>query len=164
DLTLARFGLRQRWQTKRGLPGRERIIDWITLDVQATLFPDAERDNFNEDLGLLDYDFSWHIGDRLTILSDGYADLFPDGLKTASVGAVLTRPELGSLFVGYRIIDGPIQSSIVNAAVNYRMSEKWILTAGSSFDLEAAGNIGQTVSVTRIGESFLVNFGFNYDE
>ncbi len=164
DLTLAKFGVRQRWQTKRGLPGRERIIDWITLDVQATLFPDAARDNFNEDIGLIDYDFSWHIGDRLTILSDGYADLFEDGLQTVSVGGLSSRPELGSLYVGYRQIQGPFKSSIVNAFVNYRLSEKWVLTAGSSFDLEDAGNIGQTVSVTRIGESLLVRMGFNYDE
>ena len=163
DLTLARFGIRQRWQTKRGLPGRERIIDWITFDVQATFFPDAERDNFGEDIGLIDYDFSWHIGDRFTIVSDGYADLFPEGLQTASVGGIITRPELGNLYVGYRMIDGPIQSSLVNAAVTYRMSEKWIMTAGSSFDLDAVGNIGQSLNVTRIGESFLVRLGFNYD-
>lgn len=163
DLTLARFGIRQRWQTKRGLPGRERIIDWITFDVQATFFPDAERDNFGEDIGLIDYDFSWHIGDRFTIVSDGYADLFPEGLQTASVGGIITRPELGNLYVGYRMIDGPIQSSLVSAAVTYRMSEKWILTAGSSYDLDSVGNIGQSLNVTRIGESFLVRMGFNYD-
>jgi hypothetical protein len=163
DLMIARFGVRQRWQTKRGLPGRERIVDWITLDVQASYFPNAERDNFGEDIGLIDYDFSWHVGDRFTILSDGYADLFPEGLQTASVGGVLTRPELGNLYLGYRVIDGPFKSNLITAAVNYRMSEKWILTAGSSYDLDTAGNIGQTVNVTRIGESFLVRFGFNYD-
>jgi hypothetical protein len=164
DLMLARFGIRQRWQTKRGLPGRERIIDWVTLDVQATLFPDAERDNFGEDIGLIDYDFKWHIGDRLTLLSDGYADLFPEGLRTASIGGVMSRPELGNLYIGYRAIDGPFRSSLINAAINYRMSEKWILTGATSFDLESTGNIGQTVSVTRIGESLLLRFGFNYDE
>jgi hypothetical protein len=34
--------------------------------------------------GLLNYDFRWHVGDRLTLLSDGFADLFPDGLRTFS--------------------------------------------------------------------------------
>lgn len=163
DLTLARFGIRQRWQTKRGLPGRERIVDYVTFDMQATLFPDAMRDNFNEDIGLINYDFSWHLGDRFTVLSDGYADLFPQGLQTASIGLMTTRPELGSFFVGYRAIDGPFQSSIINASATYRMSEKWILTAGSSVDLKSAGNIGQSLAVTRIGESFLVQGGFNYD-
>jgi hypothetical protein len=164
DLMIARFGVRQRWQTKRGLPGRERIIDWITLDMQASLFPDAERDNFNEDIGLVDYDFRWHLGDRLSVLSDGYADLFPEGLQTVSIGGVLSRPEAGSLYIGYRAIDGPIKSRIVNAFLNYRLSEKWILNGGSSFDLDNTGNIGQSLSLIRIGESLLMQVGFNYDE
>jgi hypothetical protein len=164
DLMLARFGIRQRWQTKRGLPGRERIVDLVTLDVQATFFPDAQRDNFGQDWGLVDYDFKWHVGDRFTVLSDGYADFFDQGLKTASIGGILTRPELGSLYVGYRAIDGPyFKSSIVNASINYRMSEKWILTAGSSYDFENAGNIGQTAFITRVGESFLIKLGGNID-
>ena len=40
----------------------ERIIDWITLDSQITWFPDADRDNFGADFGMLDYDFNWYIG------------------------------------------------------------------------------------------------------
>ncbi|HTN77186.1 MAG TPA: organic solvent tolerance protein OstA, partial [Pirellulaceae bacterium] len=164
DLTMARLGIHQRWQTKRGLPGRERIIDWITLDVQGSFFPEAQRDDFGQDWGLVNYDFSWHVGDRLTLLSDGYADFFPDGLQTVSVGAVSSRPGIGSLYVGYRQIEGAFQGQIVNAFLTYRMSEKWMLGAGSSFDLGNAGNIGQTVNVTRIGESFLIRVGLNYDE
>ncbi len=34
-----RVGLDQRWQTKRGLAGRERITDLIEFDVNAIIFP-----------------------------------------------------------------------------------------------------------------------------
>ena len=81
DLMEVRLGLNQRWQTKRGLPGQQRIIDWIVLDVGAVLFPDSDRDNFGEALGLVDYDFRWHVGDRLTLLSDGFYDVFDQGLR-----------------------------------------------------------------------------------
>jgi hypothetical protein len=43
------------------------------------------------------------------------------------------------------------------------MSEKWIATAGASWDLGPTGNIGQNVAVTRVGESFLIRFGVNFD-
>ena len=33
DLTKLKLGVRQRWQTKRGLPGRERIVDLLQLDL-----------------------------------------------------------------------------------------------------------------------------------
>lgn len=163
DLTVARLGLRQRWQTKRGLPGRERIIDWIVFDVEGSFFPDASRDNFGANVGQLDYNFRWHVGDRVTLLSDGYFDTFGGGLRTASVGGLITRPEIGDVYVGFRTIEGPISSSVLTATVSYRMSQKWIATAGSSYDFGNTGNIGQTVAFTRIGESFLVRIGFNLD-
>ena len=39
DLLVSRMGVHQRWQTKRGPPGNERIIDWIVLDVEGSVFP-----------------------------------------------------------------------------------------------------------------------------
>ncbi len=163
DMTQVRFGVDQRWQTKRGLAGQERIIDWITLDVEAVFFPDPERDNFGENFGMFDYEFRWHIGDRLTLLSDGYADFFSQGLRQVTVGGIINRPENGSLFLGFRSTEGPISSNVLVAAANYRLSEKWIANAGTSIDFSSTGNIGQNVGLVRIGESFLMNFGFNYD-
>ncbi|MCA9203926.1 MAG: LPS-assembly protein LptD, partial [Planctomycetales bacterium] len=82
DLTIARLGIEQRWQTKRGLPGAQRVVDVVSLDLEASIFPEADRDNFGEYVGLANYDFRWHIGDRFTVLSDGLVDFFPEGLRT----------------------------------------------------------------------------------
>ncbi|MFO0869278.1 MAG: organic solvent tolerance protein OstA [Pirellulales bacterium] len=171
DLAMARLGLYQRWQTKRGLPGQQRIIDWIVFDTQVALFPDPDRDNFGQIVGQAEYDFRWHIGDRLTLLSDGYFDFFTDGLQTMSIGGLIGRPEQGSLYIGFRTIEGPrpvgaltpLDSDVLSAYVNYRMSEKWIFSGGGTYDFGPAGNIGQSVRLTRVGESFLVQVGFNYD-
>jgi lipopolysaccharide export system protein LptA len=163
DLTVAKFGIRQRWQTKRGLPGQERIIDWITLDAETALFPDGNRDNFGADWGLMDYDFQWHIGDRLSLVSDGYFDFFSQGLRTASVGMHMSRPEVGNFYLGYRSIEGPISSNIVMASVVYRMSDKWGVRAGTAVDFGSTGTIGQSLSLVYIGESFLWRFGINAD-
>ena len=164
DQLQARFGIEQRWQTKRGLPGQQRIVDWMVLDVEGTLFGDPNRDNFGQQLGLLDYQFRWHVGDRVTVLSDGFADFFGSGLRTVSLGAVMSRPGHSTTYVGYRSIEGPFSSNIINAALTYRMSEKWIAQAGTSFDLGRTGNIGQSLGLIRIGESALVRVGFNFDE
>ncbi|HEY6563587.1 MAG TPA: organic solvent tolerance protein OstA, partial [Pirellulaceae bacterium] len=100
DLMLLRLGARQRWQTKRGIPGRYRIVDWMTLDLGASLFPEADRDNFGSAAGLLNYDWRWHLGDRFTLTSDGFADVFSDGLRTVTLGGYTSRPERGSLYLG----------------------------------------------------------------
>jgi hypothetical protein len=163
DLMALRMGVRQRWQTKRGPAGNQHIVDWLTLDMNATYFPDADRDNFGQDLGLLDYDLRWHLGDRFTVLSDGFADVFGDGLKTFSGGVVLNRPTLGNAYLGVRSITGPVTANVLMSSFSYRMSEKWILSTGASFDFENTGNIGQTLNVTRIGESFNMTVGANVD-
>lgn len=159
----ARVGLLQRWQTKRGLPGRERIVDLVHLDVSATIFPRPGKDNFGENVGGMNYNFRYHVGDRLTLLSDGYADVFSRGLKTVSAGASMSRPGAGDLYVGMLSIEGPISASILNGYVNYRLNEKWIVSGGAAFDFARTGRIGQTLQVTRVGESALVRVGMNVD-
>jgi hypothetical protein len=163
DLAVIKLGMRHRWQTRRGAPGKQRVVDWITLDSKMSLFPDADRDNFGAEAGLFDYDFRWHIGDRVSLLSDGFADFFGQGLRTVSVGAYAERPEIGSVYVGVRSIEGPISSNILSAAAVYRLSDTWGVKAGAQIDFGETGTIGNRLGVVYIGESFLWEVGFNYD-
>jgi len=159
----ARFGIDQRWQTKRGLPGRERIVDLVSLDFDMIYFPRAERDNFGEDVGGFNYAFRYHVGDRLTLLSDGYADVFSDGLKSISLGANISRPGRGDGYLGVLSIEGPVSATILNGYVNYRLNEKWIVSSGAAYDLGDTGSIGQSLALTRVGETALIRMGVNVD-
>jgi hypothetical protein len=163
DMCMFRLGMRNRWQTKRGLMGREHIVDWITFDTGITLFPDSMRDNFGQSAGMFDYNFRWHVGDRLAILSDGQFDFFDDGQQLVRIGALLNKSPRGNLYVGLQELNGPFSSSILSASFNYRMSEKWITSLGASYDFADDRNIGQNFSITRIGESFLVRLGMTVD-
>ena len=132
-LLAARLGIHQRWQTKRGLPGQQRVVDWIVLDVDGTVFPDDDRDNFGEYLGQLEYDFRWHVGDRVTVLSDGYADFFPDGLTSLSLGAAISRPQRGQLYGGV-VIDGrSLQQHVAGGSRQ--------LSAESEVDCRSVGDV-----------------------
>lgn len=163
DLNAVRFGARQRWQTKRGLPGQRRIQDWIALDTRAVYYPNADRDNFGADFGLLEYDFRWQAGDRTSVVSDGTFDFFDMGQKIWTVGGFLARPPRGNLYAGFRWFEGPFTAQVVSTSYNYWMSPKWVSSFGTSFDITGDGNIGQYLSITRIGESFLTSLGFNVD-
>ena len=48
DLFTVRLGADQRWQTKRGPLGNQHILDWMALSTDITLFPNPDRDNFEE--------------------------------------------------------------------------------------------------------------------
>jgi lipopolysaccharide export system protein LptA len=163
DLMEFRLGMNNRWQTKRGIAGQQRIIDWIVLDLNAVFFPNAARDNFHSGIGLVDYGFRWHVGDRLTLLSDGFYDGFDQGLRQLTGGFLISRPQYGSVYVGYRSTEGPITSEVLTGTISYRMSEKWIATAGATYDFHSTGVFGNQFNLTRVGESFLINVGFNYD-
>jgi hypothetical protein len=159
----SRFGIHQRLQTKRGVAGRERIADLVEFDVDAIYFGKPDRDNFGESIGGINYDFRYHIGDRVTLISDGYYDLFKNGLKATTVGSILSRPGRGELYFGLTSLEGPISSLLLTTSVNYRLNEKWLAIGGTSVDLGKTGNIGQSIGLTRIGESFLIRVGANVD-
>jgi hypothetical protein len=163
DLMQLRVGSRHRWQTKRGQPGQQRIVDLMTFDYGVNYFPKNDRDNFGKLAGLVNYDWRWHLGDRLTLMSDGYADLFSEGLRTFTFGGYISRPERGSLYMGFRSIEGPLSSNVLSGAVNYRMSEKWVGTAAGQYDFGQTGSIGQVLELTRIGESFLMTLSARVD-
>ena len=163
DLDEVRLGIHQRWQTKRGPADSPHIIDWIEFDTDVTLFPNANRDNFGETMGLLDYNFMWHVGDRLTVLSDGLFDFFNQGQNIVTMGMFLTRPPRGALYLGFRFLEGPIDSQVVAASYSYWMSPKWLTSAGMSLDLKNVQNFGPTFQLVRVGESLLIGLNMNYD-
>ena len=163
DQMQSRMGLHQRWQTKRGVPGRERIADVMEFDVDGIYFYNPDRDNFGQTVGGINYAFRYHIGDRVTLLSDGYYDLFESGLHATTIGGSISRPGRGDMYLGFTNLDGPMTSDLLTASFNYRMNDKWAAYGGTSYDFGPTGNHGQALGVTRIGESFLLRLGINYD-
>jgi hypothetical protein len=151
----------QRWQTKRGYPGQEHIVDWMTLDLSGSYFPKSVRDNFGESFGILSYDWTWNIGDRTALVSSGWYDPIQGGPRVFNVGAFLNRPDRTNFFIGYREID-PINSQAVTGAVNYVISPKYALSASATYDF---GNKVQSNSInfTRMGSDLQVTLGLGYN-
>ena len=162
DLHIVRFGVRQRLQTKRGIPGARRVIDWMVLDLGAALFPQADRDNFGETFGQLNYDYQWHVGDRTSILSDGWFDTFGNGPRVWNLGVWLERPPRGSIYVGYTSLE-PISSRVARASYDYYMSPKWVSSLSTSYDFGESRNLGQALVLTRIGADLIFRLGLTFN-
>ena len=162
DLMLCRLHFNQTWQTKRGPTNRRRIIDWITLDTGLNLYPKKEQ-NFDETIGLIDYNFRWHVGDRFTVLSSGLFDTFNSGQTIVRFGGMMQRPGRGNIYLGADRLEGPFHRTYLNGSVAYNLSEKWATNYSTSYDLNEGRFMGQNITLFRKGEVFVVKLGANYD-
>ncbi len=154
--------LRQRWQTKRGYPGQQHIVDWMTLDLSASWFPHPQRDNFGESFAFCEYDWVWNIGDRTALVSTGWVDPIEHGPRVYTIGAYLDRPDRTNYFLGYRQID-PLQSRAVTAAFSYVFSPKYAMTASAAYDFGTNESLSNTLVFTRMGSDLALSLGFTYN-
>ncbi|HYT91613.1 MAG TPA: hypothetical protein VEL76_23070 [Gemmataceae bacterium] len=147
----------QRLQTKRGYPGQEHVIDWMTLDLSGAYFPHPTRDNFGESFAFLKYDYKWHIGDRLTVVSDGWYEPLSHGTRTWMAGVEINRPDSTMFSFTYREID-PLLTRMVTAVVTYPFSYKYSVSLIASYDF--GNNIQMNgITLTRYGTDLQVNMG-----
>jgi hypothetical protein len=153
--------LRQRWQTKRGFPGQEHVVDWLTLDLSASFFPHPSQ-NFGSNVAFLEYDATWNVGDRTALVSSGWVDPIENGPRVFTIGAFLNRTDRTSFFLGYRLID-PIESRALTSAVTYVFSPKYAITASSTYDFGINQSLSNSLVITRIGSDLTMSLGFTYN-
>ena len=164
DQQVVRFRWRNRLQTKVGPPERRRIKDWMTLDLEAALFPNPDEDNFGEEIGLLGARYAWHLSDRTSFLANAQYDLFDNAPEIWNVALLSQRSQRGSVYVGYRQVKGAsLDSQILTASFSYRMSPKWVTSFGTAYDVAEENDLGQSLTITRIGGDFLIHLGAHYD-
>jgi hypothetical protein len=182
SLESVQMSLHQRLQTKRGPEGRRRVIDYMTLDLQSTYFPYAQRDNFGKPFGQNMYNWQWFLGDRTSIISYGWFEFWnlggqplfaatnaskhnnPFGLNVITSGISISRPPRGSMFLGYTVIDtGPLNTSALTTSINYWLSPKWYGAYSTVYDFGNAVLLGSMFSFTRIGADYLTTIGLTVD-
>src|SRR5262249_27600836 len=119
DISAVEFALRQRWQTKRGGPGRWRSADFFTLNVSADLFANQPDMRFRDPVDFrgqffstmpetslarnaVNADSQWRLSDTTTVLADFSENLDKFRIATASVGVAVQRDERLTYFIGQR--------------------------------------------------------------
>lgn len=154
--------VRQRLQTKRGYPGLEHTVDLLSLNVSASWFPQANRDNFGKQFAFLEYNGLWNVGDRVAVLSNGWFEPYQNGVRYYNIGGYLDRPDRTSYYLGYRQTD-PLNSKQVTFSVGYQFSRRYNVNMGTSYDFGMTQALTNTFSLTRTGSDMTVSIGFTYN-
>jgi hypothetical protein len=162
DMEYVRFGMRNRWQTKRGIAEAERTVDWITFDLFASYFPNESRDNYGHPFGLIDYEFRWQVGERTSILSQGVFDPFSGGARGVNIGLLVERTERLRFFFGYYRLD-PVGTNALVFSTSYIINPKYSVSWTSSYDFGPGKNLGQSFVITRTGSDIQVGLGLGWD-
>lgn len=180
DVTGAQLALRQRWETKRGGPGRWRSVDFFTLNVEANFFTHKPNDTFfgpSSFRGLffdslpeasiprnsLNADALWRVSDTTSILSDVQYNLDTKTLATASGGMAVQRGERLTYFIGQRYIQ-PLNSNITTFAANYELSTKYTVGFRQSFDFGLRREVSSDITFLRHFDRFYAALTLRYDE
>lgn len=161
DINVLQMDLRQRFQTKRGYPGMEHTVDFLTLDVSASYFPDARRDNFGHPFAFLEYATTWNLGDRTSLVANGWFEPYEGGSRYWNAGVYLNRTDRTNLYLGYRQTD-PLNSKAVNLTLGYQLSHRYYVAAGVSYDFGLSQALSNSLTLTRTGPDMTVSLGFTY--
>ncbi len=162
DIQVVQLDWRQRLQTQRGYDGQEHTVDWITLDLSASIFPEYNRDNFGHPIGFVEYYGTWAIGDRNGVTSAGWFDPFAFGTHYWNISSYFTRPDGTNFTISYRQLD-PIGSKVVQGSIAYNFSPKYRITYTTSYDFGLGLGLTQNLAVVRTGTDLTFSFGFSYN-
>ncbi len=180
DVSAVQIALHQRWQTKRGGPGRWRSVDVFALNLEGNFFankPDDPVLNPSNFRGLffsslpeasvprnsVNADATWRVTDTTVVLADAQMNLDKSELATASIGLAAQRLDRTTFYVGTRYIE-ELKTNITTLALDYQINEKYLLSMAQSFDFGRSENVSYNFGITRKFDRFFFQLQFVYDQ
>ena len=84
-------------------------------------------------------------------------------LATASIGVAIQRDQRLSYFIGTRYI-ADLDSNIITLEANYKLDNKYSISASQSFDLAQAKDVYYNFSLTRNFDTLAMTVSFYFDQ
>jgi len=169
------LGVRQRWQTKRGGPGRWRTVDWIVWDVEAGFFshPRPTDDTHGDYIfarpedsissNFLGTDVTWRVSESTAILYTADYDLNAGHMGVQSASINVERDPRLAYFFGWRYIHNT-QNNLIGFGANYKLNEKYTFAFREFYDIELDRNYSTEISLIRRWPRWYTGVTFDIDE
>jgi hypothetical protein len=173
--TLARFGLRNTWQTQRGGPGRWRSVDVLILDADVVINSnDANiesptpqyfdyRPEYSQFGDHVQTSLIWQVSDTLSLAGEATYDMEEDTVARSSIGAEMSHSPLLRTFVEYRSIDAS-ENELLDVGWDYQITKKYRLRLGPQWDFQENDFRAVRATVVRRFPDFNVIVQVKHDE
>ncbi len=167
-------GLRQRWQTKRGGPGKWRIVDLLTFDLEMGAFQDDRTSEYTHGdtfmsrpensitANYINGNLAYRLSDTTSFLWDFNWDLDEGELDVTNVSIAVERMPRLSYFVGWRYIR-ETDSNLFGLGANYRLNEKHTLAFRGFYDIDVGQMADWNVTVVRKLPRWYLAVSVGYD-
>ena len=186
DIRAVQVALRQRFQTRRGAPGRKRSVDVFAVNVEANFFGNEPPEVVGQSTlgpvtaegfrGLyfqgepeaslardgVNGDALWRISDTTALVGDASYNLAEEDLATIAAGVIVSRGDRLSYSLGGRYVN-PLDLTLAVGSVNYNLSTRYNLAASASYDFQEYDVRNTTVFITRRFDRFAFNVGLYLD-
>lgn len=169
------LGIHNRFQTKRGVPGKEIPVDFVDFDLAFNFFPGNAGLNRKRD-DYINLDLRIKLSDKITFLSErNEFNLGKGSVDIVNLGIRYNNLPKWNFFIGSRYIDD-ISSSIRIETVHY-LNEKWHMRLSESYDFKSrqtdssglverqeSQNLNTTLVFTRFSHDWIANVTFVINE
>jgi hypothetical protein len=172
----ASFGVYQRLQTKRGEEGKQQTVDWMRLDIVASVF-DKTQNSLPSDgrfffarpedslaRNAVDVDYTWNISDATAFLADANYDMDSEGFGRIDAGFAVQRDPRLRYYLGVRRIRDE-STTVGTFGFNYKLSQRYSLGFFEQYDFDSVEqkNLLTTLSLIRKFERWYGAISFEYD-
>ncbi len=178
------FTVRNLLQTKRGIEGSRRTVDWMRIDATVGFFDETDptlagngqlyalRPEYSRQRNFLNIDYYWAISNSVALLADANFDLDDDEeydddnsrLDIANIGLSVKHDPRLSYYMGLRYID-ELNSTVGTFGLDYRINKKYTLSFFEQYDFDYRGgvNLGTRLWIVRKFPRWYAGLSFSYD-
>ncbi len=169
------LGVRQRWQTKRGIGESRRVVDFLEVDTEVGIFNDGDSEEVTNGLvsfsrpensisrNYVNSTLIWQLNDRTALLSELNYDLNDGEVDVFNVSLAVERSPRFTYLLGYRFIEES-NSNLMGFDMNYRLTEKHTLALRELFDIARGETLDFTVALIRRFPRWFGAISFALDE
>lgn len=168
-----RFGMRNLWQTRRGVD--QHMVNWLRWDIEAIFFSNPEfaipadgryfasRPELSIPRNAINTEASMQVSDSTVILGSANYDLQSSKLGRGDIGVAVARDPRLRYYVGLRSIPD-LNATVGTFGVNYKINRKYELAVFEQYDFDLNGhNNVSSVSLVRKFPRFYGAVSYVYD-